>query len=83
MNPLDHYREIFPVTRELVYLNHAAIAPINTRVADVVRAYLDELGRFGGVHRPEIERRVEICRVKFAAFIGADASEIAFIKNTS
>ncbi len=83
MNPLDRYRDLFPVTRELVYMNHAAIAPINTRVSDAVRAYLDELARFGGIHRPGIEDRVEACRSKFAALIGADSSEIAFVKNTS
>ena len=33
----SRYREEFPITKELIYLNHAAVAPLCRRAADAVR----------------------------------------------
>ena len=42
MTSWNRTRSFFPVTRELVYLNHAGVAPISTRVEDALRRYSAE-----------------------------------------
>ena len=45
-------RSLFPVTRELVYLNHAGVAPISSRVEDALARYAAEAVR-RGIERTE------------------------------
>jgi len=77
-------RSFFPVTLELAYLNHAGVAPISTRVEEALRRYIAEAtGRgafdYARVYDAEIER----VRGRAALLLGADRSEIAFVKNTT
>ncbi len=77
-------RSFFPVTLELAYLNHAGVAPVSTRVEEALRRYLAEVtGRgafdYARVYDAEIER----VRGRAALLLGAERSEIAFVKNTT
>ena len=73
----------FPVRRNLVYLNHAAVAPLPSRVAAAVRAHADDVSNFGALRWKTWYRRYDELREKAAAFVGGDASRIALLPSTS
>jgi cysteine desulfurase/selenocysteine lyase len=77
------WRGLFPITRELVHLNHAGVSPVSTRVTEAMTQFLDLSARTGTLHYSEMEARAEEARRKFARLIGAQVEEIAFVKNTS
>ena len=49
----ERTRSFFPVTRSHVYLNHAGVAPISSRVAEAVERYLLEATRHGAARYAE------------------------------
>ncbi len=77
-------RSFFPVTAELAYLNHAGVAPVSTRVEEALRRYLSEATRRGAFDYARIyDAEIERVRDRAATLLGADRSEIAFVKNTT
>ena len=75
----DEIREQFPVTRNKVFLNHAAQSPLPKPVADVLHKYVDDFSNFG---TSSIEWN-DGGKPFFAKMIGAKPEEIAFVENTS
>ena len=73
----------FPVRRNLVYLNHAAAAPLPRRVADAIIAHVENARDRGVADWRRAYGDVEKARAKTARFIGAAPEEIAFLPNTS
>jgi selenocysteine lyase/cysteine desulfurase len=76
-------RPRFPVTGNLVYLNHAAIAPLPTLVADAMTALAADARDYGSFHYGDWLQTYENIRIDAAALIGAHRDEIAIVKNTS
>lgn len=72
----------FPVTKRMLYLDAAHQAPLASSVRDALIRFLDEGHEHGGP-KPMWLQRVEEVRARVARFFNADASEIAFTKNTS
>jgi cysteine desulfurase / selenocysteine lyase len=79
----ERYRDQFPVTASLIYLNHAAVAPLCKPAADAMRHLADEALRFGSLHYDQWMAAYEGLRRAAALLIGASAREIAIVKNTS
>jgi selenocysteine lyase/cysteine desulfurase len=79
----QRYRAEFPVTRHLVHLNHAGVAPASTRVARAVTDFVQEAVAFDPSRESVWNERSERVRARFAALVGAQPDEIAFVKNTS
>ncbi len=79
----ENIRKEFPVTEELVFFDHARVAPLPERVRKVVTAFVDDATQFGTAHYDSWVLELERTRKKFAQLINADASEVAFVKNTS
>jgi len=77
------YRDEFPVTRNLIYLNHAAVAPLPRRSAAAMQALAQESADFGTLHYDRWLDTYEAVRVAAARLIGANRNEIALMKNTS
>jgi selenocysteine lyase/cysteine desulfurase len=73
----------FPVRRNLVYFNHAAVAPLPRRVADAIEAHTENTKLRGAADWRRWYGDVEKTREKAAAFLGANRSEIAFLPSTS
>jgi cysteine desulfurase/selenocysteine lyase len=73
----------FPVRRNLVYLDHAAVAPLPRRVADAMTAHVESVRDRGAADWRKWFGMIEATREKAAAFIGASMSEVAFLPNTS
>ncbi len=48
----ERTRSLFPVTREIAYLNNAGVAPISSRVDEAIRRFTEESSRLGAFHHP-------------------------------
>ena len=79
MENIDKIREQFPVTKNKVFLNHAAQSPLPKPVADAVRKFAEDFSNFGTT---SIEWN-DGGKPFFAKLIGAKPEEIAFVENTS
>jgi cysteine desulfurase / selenocysteine lyase len=77
------YRDQFPVTEKLVYLNHAAVAPLCRRSAEAMKNLADDVMLFGSSHYDQWLDAYQGVRVAAARLIGAEKTEIAIVKNTS
>jgi len=77
------YRDEFPVAQNLVYLNHAAVAPLPRRTARAMQELAEDALQFGSLHYDRWLDAYENLRVAAARLIGANRSEIALVKNTS
>jgi cysteine desulfurase / selenocysteine lyase len=77
------YREEFPVTQNLIYLNHAAVAPLPQRTAKSMQDWARDALQVGALHYDRWLDTYEGLRVACARLIGASRSEIALVKNTS
>ena len=80
---LENIRKEFPVTSEIIFFDHARVAPLPKRVKQVVTAFIDDATRFGTAHYENWVLELERTRKKFAELINANQDEIAFVKNTS
>ncbi|MDH7478296.1 MAG: aminotransferase class V-fold PLP-dependent enzyme [Candidatus Bathyarchaeota archaeon] len=79
MEKIDKVRELFPVTKNKVFLNHAAQSPLPKPVADAVCRYAEDFSNFGDTSIEWDDGGKPL----FAKLIGAKKEEIAFIENTS
>ncbi len=77
------YRDEFPVTRELIYLNHAAVAPLCRRASDAMQQLADDACLYGSLHYDKWMDTYDGLRRAAAKLINASAAEIAIVKNTS
>jgi selenocysteine lyase/cysteine desulfurase len=76
-------RSLFPVTENYVYMNHAAVCPLSTRVRDTMSALNDDVTQNGSVNYADWLREYERVRASAARLVNARAHEIAFMRNTS
>jgi cysteine desulfurase/selenocysteine lyase len=77
------FRDRFPVTDNLIYLNHAAVAPLPKPCAEAMQGLAKDAMEYGSLHYDQWLDAYEGLRVAAARLIGADRGEIAMIKNTS
>ena len=79
MKDMESVREQFPVTKNKVFLNHAAESPLPKPVADALHKYVEEFSNFGE-SSIELEDRGKSL---FAKLINAKPEELAIVENTS
>lgn len=77
------YRPAFPVTQNLIYLNHAAVAPLCRPAAEAMASLAEEVAAYGSLHYDRWLATYEGLRLSAARLLGASAREIAIVKNTS
>ncbi|WP_338878415.1 aminotransferase class V-fold PLP-dependent enzyme [Achromobacter veterisilvae] len=75
-------REDFPASSRMLYLDTAHQSPLAGSVRQALEAFYQEASACGGP-KPVWLERVERVRARVAAFLGAQAGELAFTKNTS
>lgn len=80
---LSLFRKEFPVVENCLYLDHAGVAPVPSRVKDKVGMLFEELTGWGILRYQDWQEEIERTRMSASALIGASPGEIAFIKNTS
>ena len=76
-------RELFPVTRNLVYLNHAAVGPLSIRAFEAMERHARDQRDFGALHWKAWYAEIDRLRESMARLINAEPQEIAILKNTS
>ena len=81
-SPVSLDRE-FPVRKNLVYFNHAAVAPLPRAVADAIAAHNENQRDRGAADWRRWYANIEDARGRVAGFIGAGRDEVAFLPNTS
>jgi len=79
----ERYADQFPVRQKLIYLNHAAVAPLVKPAAEAMARLAEDCASFGSLHYEQWARAYEGVRVAAARLIHADRREIALVKNTS
>ncbi len=77
------YRDEFPVTQSLIYVNHAAVAPLCRRAAEAMNWLAEDALQFGSLHYDKWMAAYDGLRSAAARLIGAEPGEIAIVKNTS
>ncbi len=79
----QQYRDQFPVTKKLVYLNHAAVSPLSRRSAEAMQALAQDALENGSNHYMQWMAAYQGLRDATARMINATPAEIAIVKNTS
>ena len=74
----QQYRDQFPVTERLIYMNHAAVAPLPRVAAEAMQTWAQDALDFGSLHYDKWLDTYEKLRVAAARLIGADRSEMNF-----
>ncbi len=77
------FRDLFPVTGNLVYFNHAAVGPLSTRSSEAMERHARDQRDFGALHWRDWYAEHRRAHELAAQLIGAQPKEIAIVKNTS
>ncbi|WP_408008467.1 aminotransferase class V-fold PLP-dependent enzyme [Pseudalkalibacillus sp. A8] len=81
---IEEIRKDMPLHERYSYINTAAACAPPQQVIDAITDYLQKtasLGPYLPAFRKEVYQKIDETRAKASEFIGADASEIAFVKN--
>lgn len=79
----ERYAHHFPVRDRLIYLNHAAVAPLVRSAAEAIEWLAQDCLEFGSLHYDRWLAAYQGLRVAAARLVGSEPSEIALVKNTS
>ena len=79
----ERYHTNFPIRQKLIYLNHAAVAPLVLPAARAMQEFAEDALIYGSLHYDRWLAAYEGLRAAAARLIHADRSEIALVKNTS
>ena len=80
---LSSYRKYFPISSTDIYLNHAAVSPLSTRVMEDIQAILVRRSRGPVELFPQLMEEIVRLKENLATLIGAEKENIAIISNTS
>jgi cysteine desulfurase/selenocysteine lyase len=79
----ESLRALFPLTERVVYLNHAAVSPPPQPTIEAVAAQLRDVAANGSLHYRSWVAVREHARKLAAEMLGAEAQQLAFMRNTS
>jgi cysteine desulfurase / selenocysteine lyase len=79
----ENIRKEFPVMEELIFFDHARVAPLPDRVRKVVTGFVNDATCYGTAHYETWIGEIGRARKSFARLINAGSDEVAFVKNTS
>lgn len=79
MEDIEKIRKLFPITKNKIFLDHAAQSPLPKPVVTAIRKYADEYSKSG---ETPLECR-DYGKTFFAKLICAKSGEIALVENTS
>src|SRR4051812_45715197 len=71
------FRDLFPVTKSLIYFNHAALGPLSVRAAESMEEFVRDQRDYGALHWKKWYAEDDRFRESAAKLINADADEIA------
>jgi selenocysteine lyase/cysteine desulfurase len=76
-------RELFPITRERIYLEAGGTTPLSRPTRERLERFLEEWAALRPDRVERWDEEYQAARAAFAALIGADADEVLFTENTS
>lgn len=76
-------RALFPITKDSIYLNHAAVSPPPVPTVEAVSAQLKDVVEHGLLNYKTWVATKERARKLVAQMLGARAEQVAFMRNTS
>jgi cysteine desulfurase/selenocysteine lyase len=76
-------RAQFPVTESLIYLNHAAVAPLVRTAAEAMKRFASDGMLYGSLYYQQWLDTYEAVRRAAARLVNVTPAEIALMKNTS
>jgi selenocysteine lyase/cysteine desulfurase len=80
----ERARSFFPVSDELVYLDHARVGPLSTRALEALSRYAQQVSRRGGLdYERSVRSETERVRGRAARLLGAAVDEVSFIGDTA
>lgn len=79
----EKFRDEFPVSKNLIYLNHAAVAPLCRSSAEAMKWLADDACQNGSLHYDIWMDCYQGLRTATAKLINSTPEEIAIVKNTS
>jgi selenocysteine lyase/cysteine desulfurase len=79
----EEIRRLFPITKEYIYLNSAAVTPPPTIAIEAINEQLRDVQMYGSRNYRQWVGRKESCRRLIAGLINARPEQIAFLRNTS
>jgi len=79
----DNIRAQFPITKETVYLNSAAVAPLPTIAIEAVNWQMNDVAMNGTRNYSDWVATKSRCRALLAAMLRVRDEQIAFVRNTS
>lgn len=79
----EKLRQLFPITNQWVYLNHASCSPPPTTAIAAMTAQLADVQLNGSLNYKHWVKTKENCRRLTAKLINVRAEQIAFLRNTS
>lgn len=82
-NPWERFSSQFPVSRNLVYLNHAGVSPLCRPAAEAMQKLAQDALDFGSLHYDQWMATYARLRHNTARLIRCEAGEVALVKNTS
>lgn len=82
-NPFDRLRSLMPALSTWAYFDFAAVAPLPSPVRDVFHAWSDDMALNGATGWGAWRKRIETTRRSAAALLGAEADEVALVRNTT
>ncbi len=80
---LSSYRKYFPITSTDIYLNHAAVSPLSTKVVEDIQDMLARRSTGPVDVFPQLMEEIVRLKKNLATLIGAEKENIAVISNTS
>lgn len=83
MIDLKKYRELFPVTQNSVYMNHAAVAPMHIRSLKEMRKYQEERSGKNVAYSADILETKALFKKLAGRLINGSEDQIAIVQNTS
>jgi selenocysteine lyase/cysteine desulfurase len=80
---IQELRELFfPITRNCVYLNHAADGPLPSPVVRILYTYIDDSSTFGNIHLAQWIEHVRGAHHRMANMIGVRPDQVAMTAST-
>jgi len=83
MQDIEELRKLFPVTRNWIFLNHAATSPMSLPASAAMVSWACSSAENGGTQSPVWGATVQQVRTLIATLLSCSASEVAFVQNTS
>jgi len=80
---IEKIRENFPVTKNMIYFNHAAVAPLPLSTAERIGAFLGDYTCKGCLNYMDWIKTQEETRALAARLVAGSPEEISLVKNTS